>query len=312
MTNREKHSEEPTSVARIVQQPDHAPRVGASAPSPVMWQASSVRVQPVLGSPVGILMLHQLKGNRVASQMLAVQQSAEAQSLRELSSEEIHSAAAKGINTPATTLPYLDRIQTSFGRYSIGHVKAHFGSEATKASQAMKALAFASGDHVVFGGTPDLRTAAHEAAHVVQQQAGLHLAGGIGHKGDAYERHADAVADAVVTGRSSEELLEKHVVQQRTDMHSPNSIQRYIEDYGDWSRPAECIAVAYANRKAKEVEYIVDKDEKGNKIPGEYHGPHISAAVLEFWLNGDRVAEELRFTTTPVREKVCEREVRNR
>jgi len=153
-------------------------------------------------------MIQQLRGNRAVGQMLAVQRDAEARGLREPSDEEIHSAAAEGIRTPATTLPYLDRIQASFGHHSIGHVKAHVGPEAAKASRAMNALAFASGDHVVFGGTPDLRTAAHEAAHVIQQQAGVQLACGIGREGDAYERHADAVANAVVAGLPSEKLLE--------------------------------------------------------------------------------------------------------
>ncbi len=52
-----------------------------------------------------------------------------------------------------------------------------------------------------------LHTAAHEAAHVVQQRAGVHLKGGLGEAGDAYEQHADAVADAVVRGESAEGLL---------------------------------------------------------------------------------------------------------
>ena len=127
---------------------------------------------------------------------------------REPSEEVIRSAAVEGVHTPAVTLPFLDRIQTSFGRHSIDHAKAHVGPEAAKASRAMNALAFASGDHVVFGVSPDLRTTAHEAAHVVQQQAGVQLAGGIGREGDAYERHADAVADAVVAGRSAGGLLD--------------------------------------------------------------------------------------------------------
>ncbi|MEO8841913.1 MAG: hypothetical protein ABI704_10110 [Kofleriaceae bacterium] len=60
-----------------------------------------------------------------------------------------------------------------------------------------------------FAESPDLHTAAHEAAHVVQQQAGVQLKGGIdGGKGDPYEQHADAVADSVVRGESAEGLLD--------------------------------------------------------------------------------------------------------
>jgi hypothetical protein len=128
--------------------------------------------------------------------------------LHEPSSEEVRSAAAEGVRTPAVVLPHLGRIQASFGHHPIGHVKAHLGAEAIRAARAMNARAFTSGDHVVFGGTPDLRTAAHEAAHVVQQRAGVQLAGSIGREGDAYEHHADAAADAVVAGRSAAGLLE--------------------------------------------------------------------------------------------------------
>jgi hypothetical protein len=65
----------------------------------------------------------------------------------------------------------------------------------------------ATGSHTVFGGAPDLHTAAHEAAHVVQQSRGINLFGGVGEAGDAHERQADAVADRVVAGRSAANLL---------------------------------------------------------------------------------------------------------
>jgi hypothetical protein len=65
----------------------------------------------------------------------------------------------------------------------------------------------ASGDKVALNKT-DLHTTAHEAAHTVQQKAGVQLSGGIGQSGDRYERHADAVADTVVAGESAEPLLD--------------------------------------------------------------------------------------------------------
>lgn len=42
---------------------------------------------------------------------------------------------------------------------------------------------------------------------MVQQQAGVSLSGGVGKAGDAYEQHADKVADAVVAGKSAEPIL---------------------------------------------------------------------------------------------------------
>lgn len=44
---------------------------------------------------------------------------------------------------------------------------------------------------------------------MVQQRGGIHLYGGIGEEGDAYEQHADAVADAVVRSESAESLLDQ-------------------------------------------------------------------------------------------------------
>src|SRR5678815_820706 len=83
------------------------------------------------------------------------------------------------------------------------------GAEAQAANQAIGAEAYATGNQVAFGTTPSLHTAAHEAAHVVQQRAGVHLKGGVGEACDPYERHADAVADRVVAGQSATELLDQ-------------------------------------------------------------------------------------------------------
>ena len=62
---------------------------------------------------------------------------------------------------------------------------------------------------MAFSGTPSLHTAAHEAAHVVQQARGVQLDGGVGQVGDRYEANADAVADLVVRGESAEALLDE-------------------------------------------------------------------------------------------------------
>lgn len=121
---------------------------------------------------------------------------------------QVHKAAAEGTSSGGGALPYLDRIQASFGpQHDVSGVTAHTGSEARVAAKAMNAEAFAVGEHVAFGGAPSLHTAAHEAAHVVQQRGGVQLKGGVGEEGDAYERNADAVADRVVRGESAADLL---------------------------------------------------------------------------------------------------------
>ncbi|HEX7836383.1 MAG TPA: DUF4157 domain-containing protein [Kofleriaceae bacterium] len=121
---------------------------------------------------------------------------------------DVHAAAAHGTSGTPTALPHREQIQRLFGRHDVSHVQAHVGGPATKGARAMGAQAYATGDRVAFADAPDLHTAAHEAAHVVQQRGGVQLKGGVGESGDVYERHADAVADHVVQGRSAESLLD--------------------------------------------------------------------------------------------------------
>jgi hypothetical protein len=124
----------------------------------------------------------------------------------------VHAAAAQGVATPASRLPFFEQIQAAFGpRHDVSSITAHVGGEATASAHAMGAAAFATGRDVVFAGAPDLHTAAHEAAHVVQQAHGVTLYGGVGAAGDSYEAHADAVADRVVAGQSAADLLDAFV-----------------------------------------------------------------------------------------------------
>ena len=107
-------------------------------------------------------------------------------------------------------LPHVGRIQAAFGKHDISSVKAFRGDAAAEEAKAAGAAAYTAGDTVVFGaGAEDLFTAAHEAAHVVQQRRGVSLGGGEGQAGDVYEKHADAVAERVVAGQSAEDLLDQ-------------------------------------------------------------------------------------------------------
>ena len=132
---------------------------------------------------------------------------AKAQQASEAGHGDVHAAAQQGIASPGGSLPFLDQIQRSFGRHDVGGVRAHQGEQATAGATAMGAVAFATGNHVAFAGSPSLHTAAHEAAHVVQQREGVHLRSGVGQVGDSYEQHADQVAELVVKGQSAEALL---------------------------------------------------------------------------------------------------------
>src|SRR5688500_6651762 len=120
----------------------------------------------------------------------------------------VHAAAERGTQGGGGPLPHLDTIQRSFGRHDVTGVSAHVGGAATEACDAMGAQAYATGTSAAFAGAPDLHTAAHEAAHIVQQRGGVQLKGGVGEANDQYERHADAVADLVVQGKSAESALD--------------------------------------------------------------------------------------------------------
>jgi len=127
----------------------------------------------------------------------------------DIQQKNVHDIAARGTQGAGGSLPYADKIQAAFGRHDISNVQAYSGGAAAEASTAMGAEAYASGNNIAFKSSPSLHTAAHEAAHVVQQRAGVSLQGGVGKAGDSYEQHADSVADAVVAGRSAESILDK-------------------------------------------------------------------------------------------------------
>jgi hypothetical protein len=122
----------------------------------------------------------------------------------------VQQAAATGVTGTGGALPHGQTIQRLFGRHDVGGIKAHVGGAAETASRAIGAEAYATEQHVAFVAAPTLHTAAHEAAHVVQQRGGIQLKGGVGAAGDAHEQHADQVADAVVLGKSAEGLLDRY------------------------------------------------------------------------------------------------------
>lgn len=125
-----------------------------------------------------------------------------------LTSHDTLEMAMDGVKGSGQPLPYLDRIQRSFGSYDLSGARSYVGEDATTAARNIGAEAYTTGDSIAFrDSSPTLHTVAHEAAHVIQQREGVHLKGGVGQEGDVYERHADQVADGVVRGLSVENLL---------------------------------------------------------------------------------------------------------
>jgi len=126
------------------------------------------------------------------------------------SATSIQNTAASGVTGASVPLPHLGAIQKSFGRHDVTKVKAYMGGPARNATETMGAEAYAMGNRAAFKRAPDLHTTAHEAAHIIQQRAGISLKSNVGQVGDVHERHADAVADLVVQGKSAEHLLNQY------------------------------------------------------------------------------------------------------
>jgi hypothetical protein len=127
-----------------------------------------------------------------------------------LAPDRVREIAGAGIRGAGRALPHLGTIQRLFGRHDVTGVRTHDDEAAAASAGAIGATAYATGNDVAFAGAPDLHTAAHEAAHVVQQRGGVQLNAAVGQAGDDHERHADQVADAVVQGRSAEPLFDRY------------------------------------------------------------------------------------------------------
>ena len=123
----------------------------------------------------------------------------------------VSETAAAGVSGAGGALPFASQIQQAFGSHDISGIRAHQSTDAAQAASDIGAKAYAMGNQVAFQGGADLYTAAHEAAHVVQQAHGAQVAGGVGSVGDKWEQHADQVAAAVVAGQSAEGILNQVV-----------------------------------------------------------------------------------------------------
>jgi hypothetical protein len=146
--------------------------------------------------------------------------------------------AAQGVGAGyGSPIPFLGEIQASFGRHDVAGIEAHVGGAAGEAAGDIGAEAYATGNQVAFARQPDLHTAAHEAAHVVQQRGGVELEDGVGRPGDAHERHADAVADRVVKGASAEGLLGEVATPGPSGGARTGAVQRKTEGRGKSAPP---------------------------------------------------------------------------
>jgi hypothetical protein len=123
----------------------------------------------------------------------------------------IHLVAEDGVAGASSPLPYHDELRASFGRHggALDGARAQIGGPAADASAAIGAQAYATGDRVAFASAPDRALAGHEAAHVVQQRAGVARKATLSAASDPFEEHADHVGAAFARGESVEPLLDR-------------------------------------------------------------------------------------------------------
>lgn len=220
---------------------------------------ATVQAKPTSAAPV------QLKGDTYVQQKESVAPGTgnagyqvQRKAVRPGGAEGVRDAAAEGVAGSGGAMPHLDSIQQSFGGHDVSGVNAHVGGAAAGASEKMGAEAYATGDDVAFKGAPDLHTAAHEAAHVVQQRAGVQLSDGVGQSGDSYEQNADAVADRVVAGKDASDLLPGSgggggAVQQKAAPVQRLG-NRLDEEATEENKPSEGIEYGHKNERTGEWE----------------------------------------------------------
>jgi hypothetical protein len=134
---------------------------------------------------------------------------ARASSTRAPSPDDTRAIAARGITGTSGPLPFLAEMKPLFGESGacLDGVRSHVNPVAVQAARAIGADAYATGSDIVFAVEPTRELVGHEAAHIVQQRAGVSLSGGVGAEGDPYEQQADHVGALVARGQSVAHLF---------------------------------------------------------------------------------------------------------
>lgn len=222
--------------------------------------------------------------------------------------EQVQAIAAAGVGSGGGgALPHGELIQRAFGRHDVSDIKAQAGGAGADACAALGAHGFALGDKVALRSSSDLFTAAHEAAHVVQQRHGAAPTGGVGQAGDRHERHADRVAQQVVRGESAEGLLDEvaggaarrgGAVQLNPDRSMPDGTtsdgaMTYAPDAAD---PPSAFANTF-NTEFRSVLHAFTQESSAPSASGRdgASGPPVSDVVLRALFTSGQRAKLARF-----------------
>jgi hypothetical protein len=173
----------------------------------------------------------------------------------------VHATAMQGVEGSGGSLPHRGVIQEHFGHHDVSGVQSYQGSSAAAATSSLGAKAYATDNKVAFAsGSASLHTAAHEAAHVIQQKQGVQLKGGVGASGDVYERHADAVADAVVRGDSAEGLLDRVTGTSTGDAGGTSSSVQMVTDGASSAAMTSSTADVVSGGDEQDLEDVEEDD----------------------------------------------------
>lgn len=125
------------------------------------------------------------------------------------SKESVAKIAQSGMQSPSSPLPFMGQLESAFKPHDISGIQAHMGSAAKKSAEGLNSAAFAANEHIVFGRQPDLFTAAHEVAHVVDQRRrpAPKSGNGLSQPKDSGEQLADSAAWRAARGESAASLL---------------------------------------------------------------------------------------------------------
>lgn len=131
---------------------------------------------------------------------MGYQEGADALSLR--------GAGGPGADNGAGHFPFAKQIQRSFGSHDVFRIESRIGGAAASEADRRGAEAYTVDGKVHFRSHPDVRTAAHEATHALQQAVAATEGGKVSKSSDRSEQDAEEVADLVGRGESAEEKLD--------------------------------------------------------------------------------------------------------
>lgn len=182
--------------------------------------------------------------------------------------------AEAGVRGPGARYPHRERIQAAFGRHALDGLRAHVDADARSAARELRARAYTIGRDVAFAeAEPALHVAAHEAAHFVQQAAGVRLSGGVGRADDPHEAQAERVAEAVVEGRSAEAILDRIPTAPAAgsagvQLLGESAAIKYVHDAGIHRGNRRASIIATEGRSYAKHGFIVEKLWRDNEFTG--------------------------------------------